>query len=282
MRKSGLLLLTLSVIIPTICAEPLSIPLQLSTVPRELEDIACNWRSEQIDLLEKLNRRDRKSLFQQDRIVEPETWTGDERDYAPLPPKLDWAQDLSQVIVVHKPLQAFAAYVNGELVRWGPVSTGAERSPTPSGLYALNWRSKGHRSTVNASWYLPWYFNFNNDTGHAFHQYELPGKPASHGCVRMLKRDALWLYDWGTEWQLDERGWTVTEAGTPVLIIGEYPQVETPPWLDEDLLASGFALSRQGIWLEHAAATLIGDQPTEVLATLLDPDSEDSMEPSLE
>ena len=74
-------------------------------------------------------------------------------------------------------------------------------------------RPRGHRSTVNPAWFLPWYFNFNNKTGHAFHQYELPGLPASHGCVRMLERDAQWLYRWGREWTLDERGWTVTETG---------------------------------------------------------------------
>jgi hypothetical protein len=173
---------------------------------------------------------------------------------------------LEQVIVVHKPLQAFAAYVHGELVRWGPVSTGAERNPTPSGLFALSWRSKGHHSSVNRNWYLPWYFNFDTKSGRAFHQYALPGLPASHGCVRMLKRDAQWLYGWGREWTLDRRGWTVTEAGTPVLIVGEYPQVDTPPWLDEDLLASGFALSRQGLWLENAAMGMMGDRPRELVA----------------
>jgi L,D-transpeptidase catalytic domain len=242
------------------------IPLQLAAVPKALDQVACSWRPEQIDLLEKLNRQDRKSLFKSGRIVEPEYWTADERDYAPLPSTLAWARELDQLIVVHKPLQVFAAYVHGELVRWGPVSTGVEKSPTPSGLFALNWRAKFHRSTVNRSWMLPWYFNFDNESGRAFHQYELPGLPASHGCVRMLQRDAQWLYDWGREWTLDARGWTVTESGTPVLIIGEYPQVETPPWRDAELLASGFALSRQGLWLENAAASLLGDRPKELAA----------------
>jgi hypothetical protein len=251
---------------PPVHGQPPGVPLQLAAIPDALEQAACTWRPEQIDLLEKLNRRDRKSLFKGERIVEPEFWTGEERDYAPLPASLGWARDLDQLIVVHKPLQAFAAYVHGELVRWGPVSTGVEKSPTPSGLFALSWRSKGHRSSVNQGWYLPWYFNFENDTGRAFHQYELPGLPASHGCVRMLERDAQWLYGWGREWTLDARGWTVTESGTPVLIVGEYPRIETPPWRDEELLASGFALSRRGLWLENAAASLLGDRPRELVA----------------
>lgn len=262
-------------------AEPPPVPLQLAPIPDKLEQgAACTWRAEQIDLLEKLNRTDRKHLWDLDGLVEPDYWTGDERDYAPLPRTLGWARELDQLIVVHKPLQAFAAYVRGEMVRWGPVSTGKQATPTPSGLFALNWRSKGHRSSVNRNWYLPWYFNFNAKTGHAFHQYALPGLPASHGCVRMLQRDARWLYDWGREWTLDQKGWTVTEAGAPVLIIGEYPEVETPPWRDADLLSSGFALSRQGLWLENAAMSLMGGRPKQLVAdaTLAQPAAEASLE----
>ncbi len=280
MRHYGFLLLILGLVAPAGSAEPLAVPLQLAPVPDKLEDVECAWRPDQVDLLEKLNRRDRSSLFRLDRIVEPVHWTGDELDYAPLPARLGWARELDQLIVVHKPLQAFAAYVHGELVRWGPVSTGKDRSPTPSGLFALNWRSKGHRSSVNRNWYLPWYFNFSAKTGHAFHQYALPGLPASHGCVRMLKRDAQWLYGWGQQWTLDKKGWTATENGTPVLIIGEYPEVDTPPWLDEDLLASGFSLSRQGYWLEHAAMTLIGDRPQPLVGA--SGDAEASADASLE
>ena len=267
MGKFGGLTLFFGLLAWGLHAEPLAVPLQMAPVPDKVEDIACTWRPEQVDLLEKLNRRDRKSLFKLDNLVEPEQWTGNELDYAPLPPRIGWARELDQVIVVHKPLQAFAAYVHGELVHWGPVSTGKQKSPTPSGLFALNWRSKGHRSSVNRNWYLPWYFNFSAKTGHAFHQYELPGLPASHGCVRLLKRDAQWLYGWGQEWTVDEKGWTATENGTPVLIIGDYPEIETPPWLDRDLLASGFSLSRQGHWLEHAAMTLIGERPQPLLGS---------------
>jgi hypothetical protein len=281
MRISGFVVTICGLTATAASAQSLGVPLRLTELPQGADEAACLWRPEQVDLLEKLNRSDRKHLFQLPSVVEPEFFTADERDYAPLPASLGWARDLDQVIVVHKPLQAFAAYVHGELVRWGPVSTGIERSPTPSGLYALNWRSKGHRSTVNAGWFLPWYFNFNNKTGHAFHQYALPGLPASHGCVRMLQRDAQWLYGWGREWTLDERGWTVTEAGTPVLIIGEYPQVETPPWRDADLIASGFALSRQGLWLENAAVALMGERPQELVASA-EIAPETPPEPSLE
>jgi hypothetical protein len=58
----------------------------------------------------------------------------------------------------------------------------------------------------------------------------LPGLPASHGCVRFLERDALWLFEWGEPWTLDDSGVRVLHAGTPVLIVGHYEFDKTPPW----------------------------------------------------
>jgi hypothetical protein len=63
---------------------------------------------------------------------------------------------------------AFAAYESGELVRWGPISSGASETTTPAGLYHLNWRATGPMSTVNPHWFLPWYFNDDNEGGRAF------------------------------------------------------------------------------------------------------------------
>ena len=43
---------------------------------------------------------------------------------------------------------------------------------------------------VSGEWQLNWYFNFHNFRGLAFHEFDLPGVPASHACVRLLARDA--------------------------------------------------------------------------------------------
>ena len=77
---------------------------------------------------------------------------------------------------------------------------------------------------------MPWYFNFHNESGLAFHQYALPGRPASHACIRLLERDAIWLFEWGESWILDERGWEVLDSRTPVWIFGEYDFDAPPPW----------------------------------------------------
>ena len=144
---------------------------------------------------------------------------------------------------MHQPWQAFGAYESGRLVRWGPVSTGRRETATPTGAFNLNWRSKGRHSTDNAAWFLPWYFNFHNERGVSFHQFELPGYPASHACVRLLERDAKWLHEWGEQWTLDETRRNIVKRGTPVLILGEYSYFVPPPWTDVAALSRRVELS---------------------------------------
>ena len=62
-----------------------------------------------------------------------------------------------------------------------------------------------------------------NERGVSFHLFDLPGYPASHACVRLLLRDAQWLYGWGEQWKLDETKRKVTTPGTPVVVLGTYP-----------------------------------------------------------
>ncbi len=234
-------------------------PPQLAAVPApdDPDDFDSAWGSEErLQLLEKLNRCDRDVLPKLETIVIPLDWDRDEADYSPLPKKLAWAQQLESFVLVHAPMQAFAAYEYGELVRWGPISSGGRNSQTPAGAYFLNWKSKGRSSTVNRNWFLRWYFNFENSTGRSFHQYALPGLPESHGCIRLLARDAQWMYEWGRSWKLDARGVNVEAFGTPVIIIGEYDFDSPPPWRDPELVEQGFALSRSGHWAARAAESL--------------------------
>ena len=166
----------------------------------------------------------------------PGEWNADIWAYSPLPLEYPWAAQDSKLLVVHQPQQVFGAYEWGRLVRWGPVSTGRRALQTPAGLFHLNWRSTDRHSTVDPDWFMPWYFNFQNERGLSLHQYALPGWPASHACIRMLERDARWLYDWGETWTLDERGWTVLDRGTPLLIVGCYDFHARPPWRDASLI----------------------------------------------
>lgn len=91
---------------------------------------------------------------------------------------------------------------------------------------------------------MPRYVNFHNHRGLSFHEFALPGRPASHACVRLLERDAQWLFEWGESWTLDERGWTVLDRGTPVLILVCYDFTAPPPWRSLEWLARALSFRR--------------------------------------
>jgi hypothetical protein len=161
--------------------------------------------------------------------VVPESWD-DELSYTTLPLRYQSSEAWPTFLVVYLPGQLFGAYEFGSLVRWGPVSSGRRDTPTSAGMFALNWRSTGRASTVDPDWFMRWYFNFGNREGLAFHAYPLPGYPASHGCIRLLDRDAHWLFEWGQSWVLDLTATRVLTPGTPVFIVGRYDFRAAPPW----------------------------------------------------
>ena len=212
--------------------------------PRAVPAVSATGRfgPEQIAVLEMLNRADASHLDRLDALVVPEVWLEDRLRYSPFPEGYAWRATEPRLLVVDQRAQAFAAYEAGVLVRWGPVNSGRRRLQTPAGLFHLTWRSRGRHSTVDPDWYMEWYFNFENERGLSFHQYTLPGRPASHACVRLLERDAKWLFEWGETWTLDERGRTVLDPGTPVLIVGCYDFAAPPPWRSPQWLATGISL----------------------------------------
>ena len=89
---------------------------------------------------------------------------------------------------------------------------------------------------------MRWYCNFGSREGLALHAYALPGYPASHGCIRLLERDAQWLFEWGQPWVLDPTATRVLKSGTPVLIFGDYDFDAAPPWRSLTWLAQPVAL----------------------------------------
>jgi lipoprotein-anchoring transpeptidase ErfK/SrfK len=214
--------------------------------PLTAADLAARFTPAQIEILEKLNRRDSAHLVRADPpvpgLIVPAVWDDGALAFSPFPAEWAAAADYAKVIVVDQPVQAFAAYERGQLVRWGPVSTGRAQTPTPSGLFYLTWRARSRRSTDNAAWLLEWYFNFVNERGVSFHKFDLPGYPGSHACVRLRERDAQWVYEWGEQWTLDATRRLVVTTGTPVLILGTYAYKSPAPWLDLTVAAGSVQL----------------------------------------
>jgi hypothetical protein len=239
-----LLPLCLTIAVPlSVVAQPERVTeYRLDTPPDSLAALRKQFTDEQLGILEKLNRADRDHLARLPVLVIPEAWASDELAYSVLPRRYPSGERHPKLLVVHLPGQLFGGYESGILVRWGPISSGARRSPTPSGFFSLNWKAASRYSTVDPDWFMPLYFNFGNREGLAFHQYTLPGGPASHGCIRLLQRDAQWLYDWGEQWVLDSTGRYVRRPGTPVLILGAYDFDAPPPWRSLEWLAQTLQL----------------------------------------
>jgi hypothetical protein len=184
----------------------------------------------QIGILEKLNRADAAHLRNLPQLVVPSEFPEDELLLSPFPADVDSYRAEPKLVLVNLAIQAFAAYEAGRLVRWGPISSGSKRVPTPPGTYHLNWKAKRHVSTDDPRWILTWYFNYDNKSGRAFHHYPMPGYPASHSCARLLLRDAQWLYGWGETWMLSENRREVLAPGTKVILEGVYDFSAPPPW----------------------------------------------------
>ena len=196
--------------------------------------IKKQYEPAKIAILEKLNRRDLEHLIRLKEMIVPDQFLEDELGYGVLPLTWPWAEERPKAIVVSQPEQVFGAYEFGKLVRWGPISSGRKETATPPGIYNLTWKSKSRTSTDNDAWLLKWYFNFINSRGVSFHQFELPGYAASHACVRLLERDAMWLYSWGEQWKLSKDGREVLQTGSTVVVLGEYGHDKPGPWTSAD------------------------------------------------
>lgn len=188
-----------------------------------------------LNRIDRAHVRDGATLVVPDTLIsrgfEPPRFVTSLNDLSPFPLSLGATAPASErLLVVSRRVQAFAAYEKGALVRWGAVSTGRRETPTPEGLFATNWRSKLRRSSDNPAWLLPWYVNFVNESGVSFHQFELPGRPASHACVRLMEADAKWIYEWAEAWVLADGNVRIAVHGTPVVVYGEFDFGAPGPW----------------------------------------------------
>ncbi len=200
---------------------------------RELER---KFGSTKTKIILALNRIDRTNVGRNDTLVIPDTLYENFRLYSPFPFYIPSAVKLPKLIFVSQEVQAFAAYEYGALIRWGATSTGKKETPTKNGLFHTNWKAKETISTFNDEWLLKWYFNLDNFDGISIHEYELPGYPASHACVRLFEEDAKWLYYWAEQWIVTKDEENILAYGTPVIIFGNYDFDEAPLYkqLSED------------------------------------------------
>ena len=102
-----------------------------------------------------------------------------------------------------------------------PVSTGMPGHPTPMGVFSVIQKHKFHHSNIYSGAPMP-YMQRITWSGVAMHAGVLPGRPASHGCIRMPMAFAMKMWNW-------------TKMGARVLIT---PGEITPASFSHPLLAT--------------------------------------------
>ncbi|CAA7194644.1 hypothetical protein CHRY9293_00931 [Chryseobacterium potabilaquae] len=177
-----------------------------------------------------LNRLDSKNRWNSDTLVVPVKMDTTLMSYSPFPMQIDILSGVKKFVIFSYPIQAYGVYSNGSLVKWGPTSMGKKTAQTTRGLTFANWKKKLAISTVSTEWKLPYNVNIHNLGGIGWHQYDLPGYPASHSCLRLLLKDAEWLYSYADTWVLNPGGATTKAKGTPVMVFGDYQWGGRKPW----------------------------------------------------
>jgi lipoprotein-anchoring transpeptidase ErfK/SrfK len=97
-------------------------------------------------------------------------------------------------VVVSLPLQKAYVFEDGDLLWTAPVSTGKRGHPTPTGSFPILQKKVHHRSSKYDNAPMP-YMQRLTWYGIALHAGQVPGYPASHGCIRLPSKYARKLYD---------------------------------------------------------------------------------------
>ena len=87
-------------------------------------------------------------------------------------------------IVVSIPQQVAYIYRGGTLIGLTTVSTGRPGHATPTGRFPITEKHREHYSSLYNSAPMPYMQRLTNG-GIALHAGQIPGHPASHGCVRL-------------------------------------------------------------------------------------------------
>jgi len=108
------------------------------------------------------------------------------------------------LVLVSLPDQVLYVYRNGVRIGRSTVSSGAKGHRTPTGVFTILQKKIDHESSIYKGAKMP-HMQRLTWTGIAMHAGNLPGYPASHGCVRLPEDFAQKLF-------------SVTSLGTTVII----------------------------------------------------------------
>ncbi|WP_336972487.1 L,D-transpeptidase family protein [Sphingobium aromaticiconvertens] len=103
-----------------------------------------------------------------------------------------WNGPLSMVISIEK--QMVHVYMGDTLIGMASVSTGMKGHSTPTGQFPILQKRQWHRSNIYSNAPMPYMQRLTWD-GIALHAGHNPGRPASHGCIRLPLAFAKRLFE---------------------------------------------------------------------------------------
>jgi lipoprotein-anchoring transpeptidase ErfK/SrfK len=132
------------------------------------------------------------------------------------PGEYDWNPERSTTgqvdVVVSIPQQLAYIYRGGELIGTTTVSTGRRGHETPTGSFPILEKRREHYSNLYNNAPMPFMQRLTWG-GVALHAGHIPGRPASHGCIRLPLEMARLLFG-------------VTRVGTTVHVLDASPSPE--------------------------------------------------------
>ena len=123
-----------------------------------------------------------------------------------------WAPEIAPegpvALIVNLQTQRAYVYRNGVPIGVSTVSTGKAGHATPTGIFTILQKDRDHRSNLYNDAPMP-FMQRLTWSGIALHAGNLPGYPASHGCIRLPAPFAESLYG-------------VTKLGLTVVITSDF------------------------------------------------------------
>ena len=199
----------------------------------------------------RFNRIDRRHVYPGMTIKSPVKME-DFRDYTPMPAVHKLAEKHTKYLLLDVTEQWIGAYENGRLAFSMPAATGIEGHLTPLGIFKIEAYHRRHTSSLyktatgDAQYPMDYALRFLIDkeqVSYWIHARDLPGRPASHGCVGVFDegmqhrvdkvpdspvlQDAKKLYAWtigDTAFGQDNGRQQLLADGPPIEIVGELPK----------------------------------------------------------
>ncbi len=208
------------------------------------------------ELVARFNRIDRRHVYPGMTIKSPVHIT-DLKDYTPVAREYAPAKRYRRYILINMEEQWLGAYEYGKLKFSIPAATGRDGHETPTGIFRVDARDRNHTSSLyktedeSIQYPMDYAIRFHvgaDNVSYWIHARDLPGRPASHGCVgvydeSMQKRvftvpekpvlqDSKKLYEWAVGENLygpDSGKVELLKNGPIVEIVGHNPKYLSNP-----------------------------------------------------